>query len=319
MSRNRVRSLAVIAAASALACGVVFSGVPAYARDGVARPPEVLKAALDVLAWEGKAGKAQYWYIDRATGKVVISILDGLPDPVTQAFLATALPGEAVVSTVSLPIVPMVGHIPAGQVTATAQAGGTLYAGQSIEMTWGTGGSVCTSGFNQQDVNGVPRTLTAGHCGNGVLGNGWHVTGGDTFGYIKESHYPGADWSSISQPSADPAWQFPWAVKQAGGLPNQPINSYAQPYVGENLCATGQTSGTKCGKVTATNVTVNYSQGPIYGTAQTTIAAGPGDSGGPVYNGSIGVGLVSGGPQGGGPPTYIYPAPCDPGRPSVCS
>jgi hypothetical protein len=309
----------VAAASVLLAGGVVLGGAPAYAWNDAARPPEVLKAALDVLAWEGKAGKAQYWYIDPAIGKVVISVLEGLPDPVTQAFLATALPGEAVVSTVSVPIVPMVGHVPAGHVAAPSLAGGTLYAGQSIEMIWGTGGSICTSGFNQQDATGVPRTLTAGHCGNGVLGNGWHITGGDTFGYIKESHFPGADWSSISRPSADPTWHYPWEVKQAGGLPNQPINSYAQAYVGENLCATGQTSGTKCGTVTATNVTVNYREGAIYGTTQTTISTAPGDSGGPVYNGSIGVGLVSGGPQGGGAPTFIYPAQCDPGRPQVCS
>jgi Trypsin len=321
MSRIRVRSLAAIAGTSLLACGVVLGGVaPASAQHSAARPPEVLKAALDVLAGEGKAGNAQYWYIDPAIGKVAISILQGLPDPVTQAFLATALPGETVVSTVSAPIVPMVGRVPAGRVATPSLAGGTVYAGQSIEMTWGTDqGAVCTSGFNQQDTDGYPRTLTAGHCGNGVLGNSWHISGGDTFGYVKESHFAGADWSSIGL-NKDPAWHFPWEVKQAGGLPNQPINSYAQAYVGENLCMTGQTSGTKCGKVTATNVTVNYvPAGAVYGLTQTTIPSGPGDSGGPVYNGSIGVGLVSGGPQGGGAPMFAYPAQCDPGRPWVCS
>lgn len=90
-------------------------------------------------------------------------------------------------------------------------------------MTWGTGGSICTSGFNARDEDGQVVTSTAGHCGNGVVGNGWRLTGGDTFGYIKESHFPGSDWSSI-RPAVDSSWSFPSAVKQAGGLPLQPIS-----------------------------------------------------------------------------------------------
>ena len=304
MSGSRWRSFASVVAV--LAGVVVIGGAPASAESAAARPPEVLKAALDELAGEGKAGRAQFWYVDQEVGKVSISVLDGPPDPVTRAFLATAFPGEAVVSTVAVPVEPMVGRIPAGRVKAHAPAGGTLYAGESIEMTWGDTGSVCTSGFNRTDGDGQQVTLTAGHCGNGVVGNGWHLTGGDTFGYVKESHFPESDWSSI-RPATDSTWSFPSAVKQAGGLPLQPISGFGSATVGMNLCMTGQTSGTTCGKVTATGVTVNYRRGVVYGTVKTTVPAAAGDSGGPVYSGSTGVGLLSGGPESGGSPTFVYP------------
>jgi hypothetical protein len=38
--------------------------------------------------------------------------------------------------------------------------GGTLYGGQSITVSVAGGNYVCTSGFNQQDMDGYPRALT---------------------------------------------------------------------------------------------------------------------------------------------------------------
>jgi streptogrisin B len=67
--------------------------------------------------------------------------------------------------------------------------------------------------------------------------------------------------------------------------------------VGTNVIRTGSTTGTRTGRVTALNATVNYGGGDIvYGMIQTTVCAEPGDSGGPLY-GSNGVayGLTSGG------------------------
>ena len=45
----------------------------------------------------------------------------------------------------------------------------------------------------------------------------------------------------------------------------------------------------------ATGSTVNYPQGIVYELTMTNVCAEPGDSGGPLYDGSIALGLTSGG------------------------
>ena len=57
----------------------------------------------------------------------------------------------------------------------------------------------------------------------------------------------------------------------------------------------GSTTGTRSGRVTALNATVNYAQGPVSGLIRTTVCAQPGDSGGSLYSGSTAHGLTSGG------------------------
>jgi S1-C subfamily serine protease len=48
--------------------------------------------------------------------------------------------------------------------------------------------------------------------------------------------------------------------------------------------------------VTALNVTVHYTGGgTVRGLIQTTVCAEPGDSGGPLYDGNLAIGLTSGG------------------------
>lgn len=65
---------------------------------------------------------------------------------------------------------------------------------------------------------------------------------------------------------------------------------------GENITRRGSTTGTHSGKVTALNVTVHYSGGgTVRGLIQTTVCAEPGDSGGPLYDGTAAIGLTSGG------------------------
>jgi streptogrisin B len=61
---------------------------------------------------------------------------------------------------------------------------------------------------------------------------------------------------------------------------------------------TGSTTGTHSGTVTALNVSVRYvghPGGTVSGLIQTTVCAEPGDSGGPLYDGTKALGLTSGG------------------------
>ena len=69
----------------------------------------------------------------------------------------------------------------------------------------------------------------------------------------------------------------------------------AKAFVGENVTRDGSTTGIHTGKVTALNVTVHYQGGTVRGMIQTTVCAEPGDSGGPLYDGSKALGLTSGG------------------------
>ena len=58
----------------------------------------------------------------------------------------------------------------------------------------------------------------------------------------------------------------------------------------------GSTTGVHSGTVTALNVTVRYQGGgTVSGMIQTNVCAEPGDSGGPLYDGSKAVGITSGG------------------------
>jgi len=67
------------------------------------------------------------------------------------------------------------------------------------------------------------------------------------------------------------------------------------PIVNETVSRSGSTTGLRSGRVTALNATVTYPQGTVTGLIRTTVCAEPGDSGGPLYDGSVALGLTSGG------------------------
>ena len=86
----------------------------------------------------------------------------------------------------------------------------------------------------------------------------------------------------------------------------------ANAFVGESVKRTGSTTGTHSGTVTALNVTVHYvGGGTVRGMIQTNVCAEPGDSGGPLYDGTKALGLTSGGSgdcRSGGT-TFYQPVP----------
>jgi hypothetical protein len=258
---------------------------------------EVLKAQLDGLVAQGKAGGVQFWYVDRATLTVRLTVLrTALLDPITTAFLAVAKVRPELVSIelVDTPTTTLIGY---GRSAAGSDPrANTLYGGQKITAA---NGGYCTSGFNALDANNNPAVLTAGHCTKAGLPN-WTASGA-ALGNINDYNYPNADWSAITPTSG---WSLPSAVQTASGV--QPITAWSTPRLNEAICKTGATSATTCGTVTALNVTVNYGDGPVYGLTRTSVYAAEGDSGGSVYDGGTGVALISGGPKGGGP-AFVQP------------
>jgi streptogrisin B len=126
--------------------------------------------------------------------------------------------------------------------------------------------------------------LTAGHCGK--LASTWYTNSGHTtlIGPTVNYSFPGNDYALVRYDNL--------SLSHPGGF------SVADAFVGERVTRDGSTTGIHTGTVTALNVTVRYvghPGGTVSGLIQTNVCAEPGDSGGPLYDGTKGLGLTSGG------------------------
>lgn len=139
----------------------------------------------------------------------------------------------------------------------------------------------CSLGFNvsQGDTH---YFLTAGHCGK--VSKAWYTDSGRTevIGPTIDYSFPKDDYALVRYDNA--------ALSHPGGF------TVADAFVGEQVTRDGSTTGVERGRVTALNVTVRYQGGGVVsGMIQTTACAEPGDSGGPLYDGTKALGLLSGG------------------------
>jgi streptogrisin D len=158
-----------------------------------------------------------------------------------------------------------------GKLTKYIAGGDAIYGGQYR----------CSLGFNVRSGS-TYYFLTAGHCGK--VANTWYTNSnhstliGPTIGYS----FPGNDYALVRYDNA--------SLTHPGGY------TAANAFVGEAVKRTGSTSGTHSGTVTALNVTVRYQgAGKVSGMIQTNVCAEPGDSGGPLYDGTKALGITSGG------------------------
>ncbi|HVK26349.1 MAG TPA: S1 family peptidase [Actinokineospora sp.] len=165
----------------------------------------------------------------------------------------------------------------AGAFTPLISGGDAIYGG----------GYRCSLGFNVRNGS-TYYFLTAGHCTNSA--NAWFSNSnqstklGDTTG----SSFPGNDYGIVRYTNT--------SVTISGTVGGQDIASAGNAFVGESVSRRGSTTGTKTGTVTGLNATVHYSGGgTVKGMIQTNVCAEPGDSGGPLYDGSTALGLTSGG------------------------
>jgi streptogrisin B len=139
----------------------------------------------------------------------------------------------------------------------------------------------CSLGFNvvQGDTS---YFLTAGHCGK--VSKQWWTNAGRTtlIGPTIDYSFPKDDYALVRYDNA--------SLSRPGGF------TAANAFVGERVTREGSTTGTHSGTVTALNVTVRYQGGgTVRGMIQTTVCAEPGDSGGPLYDGTKALGITSGG------------------------
>ncbi|HEU5271625.1 MAG TPA: S1 family peptidase, partial [Jatrophihabitans sp.] len=190
------------------------------------------------------------WAIDPTTDQVVVS----LDQTVTSAKLAkitTVLAkfgDEARVQRV------------AGTFSKYIAGGDAIYGGQYR----------CSLGFNVRNSSGVYYFLTAGHCGN--IASTWYSNSSHTtvLGSTAGSSFPGNDYAIVRYTNT--GISHPGTVDLYNGS-SQDITSAGNAYVGESVKRSGSTTGVHSGSVTATNATVNYSEGTVYGLIQTTVCA----------------------------------------------
>jgi streptogrisin B len=218
-------------------------------------PSPAARLAAAQSAVEQSAVRGVAWYTDAAAGKVVVTA-----DSTVSAkdFASLQRDGVQVNRT-------------NGVFRPLLAAGDAIYGGQYR----------CSLGFNVQK-GGSYYFLTAGHCGK--VAKTWYTNSshstviGPTIGYS----FPGNDYALVQYTNT--------SLTHPGGF------TAANAFVGESVTRKGSTTGTHSGKVTALNVTVRYSgAGKVGGLIQTTVCAEPGDSGGPLYDGTKALGITSGG------------------------
>jgi streptogrisin B len=220
-----------------------------------ATPSPAAQLAAASAKVEQSGVKGIAWYADAASGKVVVTA-----DSSVSGKDVAALKHDGVqVNRTTGVFRPLV------------SAGDAIYGGQYR----------CSLGFNVVK-GGTYYFLTAGHCGKVAktwFTNSSHTTLiGPTVGYS----FPGNDYALVQYSNT--------SLSHPGGF------TAANAFVGENVTRKGSTTGTHSGKVTALNVTVRYQGGGrVSGMIQTTVCAEPGDSGGPLYDGSKALGITSGG------------------------
>ncbi len=224
------------------------------------------------------------WGLDPATGRLLVTVSDAAPTAGAARLLAVASRFGANVVRTRLPLTEQ------DLTDPLAPADGVLLGGDSINDAK----IICSAGFNVLQ-GGVRYLLTAGHCTQGLPN--W--TG---VGPAVVSAFPGTDYGVIRDDQAT----APGAVDRWDGT-TQPITGAAAATVGEAVCASGQTTHVTCGHVTAVGLTVDYGDGNVVrGLIETDVHTDHGDSGGSLFDGAIGLGMVSG---GDGTTDYFQPLP----------
>jgi streptogrisin B len=255
-SRRTGRLLAAAIGVAVASALVLPAAAPAAPRGSSDSQLSLVSQAVNRSGVQGIA-----WYTDEAVRQVVVTV-------------------DSTVST--------------AEVTTLKRAAGTNPAAIRIEYAKGafrpllSGGDAiyggryrCSLGFNVVN-GGTYYFLTAGHCGK--VANTWYTNSGHstligpTIGYS----FPGNDYALVRYDNS--------ALTHPGGY------TVANAFVGESVTRDGSTTGVHSGKVTALNVTVRYQGGGrVSGMIQTTVCAEPGDSGGPLYDGTKALGITSGG------------------------
>lgn len=273
LDRSSGRMVVNVTDASASAAVRGAGGVPRLVSRST-RDLERLRTGLDT----GVTGTA--WSVDPLTAQVVVQVdttvtgarLDNLRASVARSGGAARIE-----------------HLP-GPLSKLISGGDAIYGG----------GYRCSLGFNVRSGS-TYYFLTAGHCTD--LASAWYANSAHTtkLGDRAGTSFPGNDYGIVRYTNT--------SIAISGTVGSQDIASAGNAYVGQSVTRRGSTTGTHSGTVTALNVSVRYAEGVVRQMIRTTVCAEPGDSGGPLYAGTVALGLTSGGSgncQSGGT-TFFQP------------
>jgi streptogrisin B len=256
--RSIRRALQLLAVAIGLVATTALLQSPAPAAPHHGDSTRLAAASHDVLA-SGVRGVA--WYVDSTTDKVVVTVDKTVSRSEVASIRRSAGPDASSLN---------IQHA-SGVFRPLLSAGDAIYGGQYR----------CSLGFNVTK-GGSYYFLTAGHCGK--VAKTWYTDAqhrtpiGPTIGYS----FPGNDYALVQYSNT--------SLSHPGGY------TASNAFVGEHVTRDGSTSGVHSGTVQALNVTVRYQGGgKVSGMIQTNVCAEPGDSGGPLYDGTKAIGLTSGG------------------------
>jgi len=206
----------------------------------------------------GIAGTA--WSVDPAANRITVQVDATVSGAALGRVQAAAARAGARVERVS------------GQFTPLIGAGDAIYGGQFR----------CSLGFNVRSGT-TNHFLTAGHCGKAAREWFSDANHNTKLGDVTGATFPGADYAIVTYTNT--------SITKSGGF-----SGAGTAFIGERVTRDGSTTGVHSGTVTGLNVTVHYSSGgTVKGMIQTNVCAEPGDSGGPLYDGSLAIGLTSGG------------------------
>jgi streptogrisin D len=240
-------------------------GVPRRVERGAAE----LAAAAGVLAEEA-AIPGTAWGVDPAANQVLVTHDDTVPGRDLDR-LRRVVDGLGDAARLA--------HAP-GELRAAIAGGDAVYRG----------GRPCSLGFNVTDGQDH-YFLTAGHCTEGFTDWFADADAAVPLGTTEGSSFPGDDYGLVRYTSD--TVEIEDGVDTHGGY--QDITAAGTPLVGETVWRSGRSTGVRSGTVTALDVTVNYAEGQVTGLIATTACSFSGDSGGPLYAGTTGYGLLSGG------------------------
>jgi len=260
---TRKRIITALVAAVALGAGPAFATAPASAESTPSfQQLAAIQDGLDTYAGTpGTVGLS--WGIDEKTRSVVISVPKSDNDAATKAFLKQVQQRYDNVTIKRVPAPPQL----------------TLGPGDAIL----TGSARCSAAVIASDGSSN-YVVTAGHCTN--VGTSWTTSSGQTIGTTAESSFPGNDYGFIR------------VTNSSLPLTNNGISSIGEPPAGSSIQKTGSTTGVTSGTLVGYGRTVNYAEGTVYDLIETTACVQPGDSGGLLYQGSVGIGITSGGTVG---------------------
>ncbi|MFF4566738.1 S1 family peptidase [Streptomyces sp. NPDC001435] len=259
---RRTRFIALV---SGFVAAAAFAAPTASASDAHTFSATQLTKASDSVLRADVAGTA--WAVDSKTNRVVVTV----DSTVSKAEIAK-IKRQAGADSGALTI-----KHTSGKFNKLITGGDAIYGGSYR----------CSLGFNVHRGS-TYYFLTAGHCGE--VASTWYSNSSHTtvLGTNTGYSFPGNDFALVRYTNS--------SIAHPSAVGSQTISSAATPSVGTTVYRRGSTTGTHSGRVTALNATVNYGSGDIvYGLIQTTVCAEGGDSGGPLYAGSVAYGLTSGG------------------------